>query len=357
MKTAVIMGTRPEIIKLSPIIRILSKKSTPVIFTGQHYDHEMGMQFIDQLGLAKPRYSLKIPKYEPAFQIGDMIKKIAVILKEERPDTVMVQGDTNTVLAAGLASLKSGIPISHVEAGLRSNDWRMPEEHNRIAVDHMSELLFAPTHTSKRNLLSENVHGKIFVTGNTVIDAVNQFAKISSKNSKLAMDFGDYTLMTIHRSENVDDRKTLSSIMTGIIDSRQDFVFPVHPRTMMRLREFGLYPKLKKSPRIRMIDAAGYFEMLELMKHCRYIVTDSGGIQEEATASSIRKKVIVVRRTTDRPEAVTGGFSEIAGTTRNGILKYLKNAAKNHAIPRKRSPYGGGDSAKKIVGYLRNAIK
>ena len=357
MKTAVVMGTRPEIIKLSPIIRLLSKKSTPIIFTGQHYDHKMGMRFIGQLGIGKPGYILKIPRREPASQIAEMIKKIAVILREEKPDTVMVQGDTNTVLAAGLASLKSGIPISHVEAGLRSNDWRMPEEHNRIAVDHISELLFAPTRESSRNLLSENVHGRTFVTGNTVIDAVNQFAKISGKKSGLAMNFGDYTLVTIHRSENVDSRQTLSSIMAGIIDSGQDFVFPVHPHTARRLHEFGLQSELKKHPKIRMIAATGYFEMLELMKNCRYIVTDSGGIQEEATASSIRKKVIVVRKTTDRPEAVTDGFSEIAGTERNGILKCLKKTAKNHSVPRKHSPYGKGDAAKKIVRHLRNMTK
>ena len=155
-----------------------------------------------------------------------MINKLSNFFVKESPDTVIVQGDTNTVLAASIASLKSNIPISHVEAGLRSNDWRMPEEHNRIAVDHISELLFAPTLNSKNNLLSEKVHGKIFVTGNTVIDAINQFSKISKKHSNLSIDVKDYVLMTLHRSENVDKKLILSSIIKGILDSNQKFCFP-----------------------------------------------------------------------------------------------------------------------------------
>ena len=183
MKTAIVLGTRPEIIKLSPLIKQLNKKSTSVIFTGQHYDYNLSLQFIHQLGLAKPNYSMKISHKKPVLQIADVIRKLSKILEKEKPDTVIVQGDTNTVLAAGIASLKSNIPVSHVEAGLRSNDWRMPEEHNRIEIDHISELLFTPTMSSKHNLILEKVHGKIFVTGNTVIDAINQFTKISKKST------------------------------------------------------------------------------------------------------------------------------------------------------------------------------
>lgn len=356
MKTAIVFGTRPEIIKLAPIIKNLNRKSTSVIFTGQHYDYEMSMQFIQQLGIQKPNHSMKIPRKKPALQIGEIIKKLSNILEKENPDTVIVQGDTNTVLATGIASLKSNIPISHVEAGLRSNDWRMPEEHNRIAVDHISELLFAPTKNSKNNLLTEHVHGKIFVTGNTVIDAINLFTKVSHKKSKLAIDINDYVLFTLHRSENVDDKKILSSIIKAIIDSNQDLIFPVHPRTLKRLHDFSLYNKLKNSENILMLDSVGYFEMLELMKHCNYIVTDSGGIQEEATAPSIRKKVVIVRKTTDRPEAVKSGFSEIAGTTFEGILRSLRKNAKNPSVPKKKSPYGKGNSAKIIIHHLKKNL-
>ena len=356
MKIAIILGTRPEIIKLSPIIKQLNKKSTSVIFTGQHYDHNMGMRFIDQLGLNKPNYSMKISKTKPELQISEIIKKLSSIFGIEKPENVIVQGDTNTVLAAGIASLKSNIPISHVESGLRSNDWRMPEEHNRIIVDNFSDYLFTPTQMTKQNLISEKVHGKIFVTGNTVIDAINLFSKISKKYSKLSLDYNDYVLLTLHRSENVDDKSIISSIIKSILDSNQKFIFPIHPRTQKRLHEFNLFKKLKNSKNILTLDSVGYFEMLELMKNCQYIVTDSGGIQEEATASSIKKKVIVVRKTTDRPEAVLGGFSEIVGTNYNNILKSLIKTAKNPSIPKKKSPYGNGNSASKIIQHLRNNL-
>ena len=169
MKVSIVLGTRPEIIKLAPIIRKIGSKNCSIIFTGQHYDNQMGLGFMRALDLPKPNYSLNITKSNSQLQISEIIAKLPKILIKERPDTVMIQGDTNTVLAAGICSLKSNIPISHVESGLRSNDWRMPEEHNRIVVDHLSELLFAPTNITKLNLQYEKVHGKIFVTGNTVL--------------------------------------------------------------------------------------------------------------------------------------------------------------------------------------------
>ena len=356
MKLAIILGTRPEIIKLSPVIKQLNKKSTSVIFSGQHYDHNMSMRFIDQLGMDKPTHSLKIPKTNPNLQISEMIKKLSNLLEKEKPENVIVQGDTNTVLAAGIASLKCNIPISHIESGLRSKDWRMPEEHNRIIVDNFSDYLFAPTQVAKQNLVLENVHGKIFVTGNTVIDAINQFSKISKKHSKLILDYDSYVLLTLHRSENVDNKFILSSIIKSILDSKQKFIFVVHPRTKKSLHEFNLITKLKLSKNIVMFDSVGYFEMLELMKNCHYIVTDSGGIQEEATAPSIRKKVIVVRKTTDRPESVLGGFSKLVGTNYETILKSLTQTAKNPLIPKKKSPYGNGDSAKKIIQHLQKNL-
>jgi len=356
MKTAIVLGTRPEIIKLSPLIKQLHKKNTSVIFTGQHYDYNMSMHFIHQLGLSEPNYSMKIPPTTPSLQIAEIIKKLSKILKKEKPENVIVQGDTNTVLAAAITSLKSNIPISHVESGLRSNDWRMPEEHNRIIVDNISDYLFAPTQITKQNLVSEKVHGKIFVTGNTVIDSINQFSKISKKHSNLSIDFKEYALMTLHRSENVDKKLILSSIIKGILDSNQKFVFPIHPRTLKHLRKFGLYNKLKNSKNILLLNSVGYFEMLELMKNCQYIVTDSGGIQEEATAPGIRKKVIIVRKTTDRPETVLTGFSEIAGTKSSNILKIIRKTANNPTIGKKKSPYGEGNASKIIAQHLKKTF-
>ena len=190
------MGTRPEIIKLAPIINKLPKRSSTVIFTGQHYDYEMSLQFINQLGIRNPDYKIKLTKIQNATtdratQIGEMMLNLAKVFSKIKPDTVIVQGDTNTVLSSAISSIKCNIPVSHVEAGLRSYDWRMPEEHNRIAVDHISEFLFAPTSYNKKTLTDENVHGKIFVTGNTAIDAVCENIKKAKKLTTISEDFDD----------------------------------------------------------------------------------------------------------------------------------------------------------------------
>ena len=353
MKVAIVLGTRPEIIKLAPLIRQIGSKNCSIIFTGQHYDNQMGLGFMRQLDLPKPNYSLNIAKSDSKLQISEIIAKLSKILIKEKPDTVIAQGDTNTVLAAGICSLKSNIPISHVESGLRSNDWRMPEEHNRIVVDHLSELLFAPTKITKSNLQSEKVHGQIFVTGNTVIDAINIYSKISKKKSKLSIPFSNFILSTLHRSENVDDKKILSSIIKGLINSNENIIFPIHPRTKKRLHEFGLYNKLNENKNIQMIDSVGYFEILELMKNCDFIVTDSGGIQEEATSPIIRKKVLVVRKTTDRPESVENKLAEIVGLKEKNITNSIIKTMKNPKLNSKKTPYGDGDASEKILKILK----
>jgi len=356
MKIAIVMGTRPEIIKLEPIISHLPKRDTSLIFTGQHYDYDMGLKFIEQLGIRKPDYTLKIVKNNPSIQMGQIITKLSKILGELQPDTVVVQGDTNTVLAAAVCSLKSRIPVSHVESGLRSFDWRMPEEHNRIATDHISELLFAPTNTAKNNLISEKVHGKSFVTGNTVIDAVNKFSKISSNRSDVSVAIDDFILMTLHRAENVDNKKILSGIVKAMIDSQEDIIFPIHPRTVKRLHEFALYDKISNSKNILIMKTLGYFEMLELMKKCSFIVTDSGGLQEEATSPVIRKKVLVVRKSTDRPESIESGLSELVGVNYKDIMSAIKRTKNNPKLKNKKTPYGKGDAAKKILKIISNNL-
>ncbi len=353
MKVSIVLGTRPEIIKLAPVIRKIGSKNCSIIFTGQHYDNQMGLGFMRELGLPKPNYSLNITKSNPQLQISEIIAKLSKILVKEKSDTVMIQGDTNTVLAAGICSLKSNIPISHVESGLRSHDWRMPEEHNRIIVDHISELLFAPTQNAKSNLKSEKVHGQIFVTGNTVIDAINIYSKISKKKSQLSITSSDFILLTLHRAENVDNKKILSSVLRGLINSNEKIIFPIHPRTKKRLHEFGLFNKLSQNKNIQIIDSVGYFEILELMKHCSFIVTDSGGIQEEATSPIIRKKVLVLRKTTDRPEAVENKMAEIIGTNEKIISNSIKKTMKNPKLSSRKIPYGKGDTSEKILKILK----
>ena len=361
MKTAIVLGTRPEIIKLSPIIKKLNKKNSTIIFTGQHYDFDMSMKFIKELGLRTPEYKMKLTRLQNtttdrATQTGEVILNLAKIITSINPDTVIVQGDTNTVLASAIASIKCGIPVTHIEAGLRSYDWRMPEEHNRIVVDHISEILFAPTQYTKKNLEQEKVHGKIFVTGNTSIDAVEQNVNEAEKKSKIKLDSDEFVLTTLHRGENVDNKETLLGIMKALLNSKIKIIFPVHPRTIKRLREFRLYDKIKNSKTVSLFPPVGYFEMLYLMKRSKFIISDSGGVQEEASSPKIRKKVLVIRKTTDRPEAVEHGYSELVGVTTNKILESIKNCIKNPNISSHINPYGSGKAHKKIIDILRKTF-
>ncbi len=351
------MGTRPEIIKLAPIIKKLPKQSSTIIFTGQHYDYEMSLQFIKQLGIREPDYKMKLTKLQNtttdrATQMGEMMINLAKFFTKTNLDTVLVQGDTNTVLSAAMASIKCSIPVSHVEAGLRSYDWRMPEEHNRVAVDHISEFLFAPTQLNKTILTNEKVHGKIFVTGNTSIDAVCENIKQVKKMKTISDDFDDFLLLTLHRGENVDDRNTLSGIISGLINSKTKIVFPLHPRTLKKLKQFGLYNKIADSKNITILPPVGYFDMLYLMKKCNLIVTDSGGIQEETTAPPIRKKVLVLRTSTERIEAVKAGFVEIIGVNPPKIASSIRKNFDN-PIKLSKNPYESGKTSKKIIEILK----
>ena len=358
MKVCIVFGTRAETIKVAPLLNRLKKKECISIYTGQHYDSKMSTNFFKELGIGTPDYSLKLTKVQNttndrATQTGEVISKLAKIISSINPDTVILQGDTNSVLAATITGIKCGIPVSHVEAGLRSYDWRMPEEHNRIAIDHLSEFLFAPTTKSKIFLKQERVHGHIFVTGNTSIDAVNDYIGLAEKNSRLKLNLDSFALATIHRGENVDNKQIFTSILSGLLQSKIPILFPVHPRTTKRLREFGLLEKIQNSNVIHMIPPVGYFDILYLMKKSKFIISDSGGIQEEATSPKISKKVLVIRKTSDRSEAIKLGYSELVGTETSRIIKAITKTIKNPQIDSKNSPYGYGNASEKIIKILR----
>jgi UDP-N-acetylglucosamine 2-epimerase (non-hydrolysing) len=263
------------------------------------------------------------------------------------------------MLAAALTGVKMGIRIAHVEAGLRSYDWRMPEEHNRRMVDHVSDILFAPTQISRENLMNENVHGRVLVTGNTVVDAVNLYLPLALKNSNILtqIPFREFCLTTIHRKENVDSPQVLRSLVNALAALDDPLVFPLHPRTAMRLQEFNLYEKLSRSPHVCLLPAVGYFDTLVLMKECRFILTDSGGLQEEATVPSIKKPVVVVRASTERPEAIQAGFAKLAGVNEESIHKAVKSILDEPPSLPDFSPFGDGDSAHRIVSVLSDELE
>lgn len=349
----IVVGTRPEVIKMAPVIRALQNRGQEFTFThsGQHYDYNLSWQFIEELNLPKPHYSLKLRESSPAAQTGRMMIKLERIVKHEKPKLMLIQGDTNTMLASALAAFKQSVPVGHVEAGLRSYDWRMPEEHNRRMVDHASTYLFAPTEKAKENLIKENVWGKIHVTGNTVIDAVLQHFPIAEEKSVIMsqVKFREYLLATVHRAENVDDFKVLKNFVEAFMEAPMPVVFSAHPRTMKRLRQYNLWKMLAASNNVQVLLPPGYFNFLILIRNCRLILTDSGGLQEEATAPSIRKRVLVLRLSTERPEAVEAGFAKVVGVDKGNILAAVNEALKEDRELPTRSPFGDGKAGEKIA--------
>jgi len=358
MSVTIVVGTRPETIKMAPIIRELEKQKIDFHFihTGQHYDYNMSLQFIKELDLPNPDFSFKLKNKNPASQIGEMMTKLDEVLANLETKLLLIQGDTNTMLSAALTGIKLGIRVGHVEAGLRSYDWRMPEEHNRRMVDHISDILYAPTEMAKGNLVEERVHGEIHVTGNTIIDAVIQNMPIAEKRSKImrSIKFKEFSLATVHRAENVDDPETLTGFVKAFIDSPIPIVFPAHPRTITRLKQQNLYEKLDNAENVQLMPPIGYFDFLILMKNCRIIITDSGGIQEEATVPCIRKPVFVLRPSTERPESVEAGFVKIVGVNVNNILKALNDSLDKTMDLPLISPFGDGKASEKIVRIIES---
>ncbi|NIR87386.1 UDP-N-acetylglucosamine 2-epimerase (non-hydrolyzing) [Candidatus Bathyarchaeota archaeon] len=352
----IMVGTRPEIIKMAPVIRALEGASVPYIFVhcGQHYDYEMSQQFIEELELPKPEYGFKVRAYSPGVQTGRIMTLVEKVIMKTEPKIVLVEGDTNGVLASALAAVKLNVPVGHVEAGLRSFDLRMPEEHNRRLVDHVSTYMFAPTENAKKNLERESVWGKIYVTGNTIIDAVIQHLPMAERKSSILEEirFEKFALVTAHRAENVDDPVVLKSFVETFIEAPLPIVYPVHPRSRKRLRQHKMWRKLSSSKNVQLLPPIGYFDFLVLMKNCELMLTDSGGLQEEATAPPIRRLVLVIRLSTERPEAVEAGFARVVGVEKKGIIAAMEKALHERGELPRSSPYGDGTAAKKIVKIL-----
>jgi UDP-N-acetylglucosamine 2-epimerase (non-hydrolysing) len=318
----------------------------------------MSQQFIENLELPSPNWSFRVRASSQGEQTARIILHMDELLEKTRPSIVLVEGDTNTVLAAALAANKRGVPVGHVEAGLRSFDLRMPEEHNRRLTDHISSVLFAPTTNSVTNLKKEDVWGKIFVTGNTVIDAVIQHLPIAEKKSEILKNirFERFALATAHRAENVDDLEVLHNLIGVFADAPVPIVFSIHPRTKKRLRQNGMYSKIEKSKNIQVLPPLGYLDFLVLMKNSDFIITDSGGIQEEATAPMIRKLVLVARLSTERPEAVETGFAEVIGTKKANALKAMQRVVEKQKVLPAQSPFGDGNAARKIEKIVREGF-
>lgn len=362
-KVCVVVGTRPGIIKFSPIIRELEKRNKPffIIHTGQHYSYNMDKLFFDELNLPQPKHrvpNVSLAKYHGK-QTAKMLEGIEEALFKEKPKLVLVEGDANTNLAGALAARKLRIYVGHIEAGLRSGDWRMPEEHNRVMIDHISDFLFAPTEGCRGNLIEDNVKGKIFVTGNTIVDAVKQnvvLAKSKSKiKEKLGLKRGNYFLLTLHREENIDFKENLTDIIKGIKLVAETFnseiIFSIHPRTKKRIKYFKLNSSVSGIKKLRIIDPTGYLDFLALLESSNLVLTDSGGIQEESCI--LRIPCVTLRESTERPETVQVGSNTVAGTRPESILDKAETMI---GIKRNWENPFGKDVSRKIVDIIESEL-
>lgn len=357
MKVCIVLGTRPEIIKLAPLIKELPKKQADffVLHTGQHYSHELDKVFFDQLGLPQPRYNIDAGSGSHAEETGKMLVGIEQILLKEKPDIVLAEGDTNSVLAGALAAAKLGIKVGHVEAGLRSYDRGMPEEINRVLTDHISDYLFTPTPQARQILLGEGIgEEKIFVTGNTIVDAVYQNLEFARGKidiiDGLCLKPGQYFLATLHRQENVDTKERFASILDGLSRLAASFrlpvVYPIHPRSRKKMSEFKLEP-----PGLTVIDPVDFLSFLLLESNASLILTDSGGVQEEACI--LRVPCVTMRDNTERPETVAAGANILAGASSDNIVAcagVMLAREKNWA-----NPFGDGRAAEMIARIITEA--
>jgi UDP-N-acetylglucosamine 2-epimerase (non-hydrolysing) len=354
-RVAFILGTRPEIIKLAPVIHACRDADVPftIVHTGQHYSETLDGVFFEQLELPDPDVNLEVGSGSHGRQTGEMLSRVERALTDVGAETVLVQGDTNTVLAGALAAAKMDAELGHVEAGLRSGDRTMPEETNRVVADHVADYLFAPTDDSRRNLRTEGIpDDRITVTGNTVVDAVQRNIEIARRRSDVLRDLGlrgtEFVLVTAHRAGNVDDPDRFRAILQGIDDAARAAdaaaVYPMHPRAAARLEEFGL----AVPDRIRTVEPLEYLDFLRLEASASLILTDSGGVQEEACILGV--PCVTMRDSTERPETIEVG----ANTLRTPDADAIRRGARE-MLGRESgwsNPYGDGTASERILAAL-----
>src|SRR3990170_2896560 len=348
MKIVSVVGARPQFIKAAPLSKKLRENFTEVlVHTGQHYDLNMSEIFFKELGIPEPDYNLGVGSGAHGEQTGKMLIEIEKVLLKEKPDLVLVYGDTNSTIAGSLAAAKLHIKVAHVEAGARSFNRQMPEEINRVGTDHLSDLLFCPTETAVENLKTEGITRGVFNTGDVMYDAVLQFSKIAKQKSKilekLQLETGSYLYATVHRAENTDNPKNLRSIIEAFSRIEEKIVFSVHPRTRKMLKEIELPPL----PNVMMIDPVGYLDNLVLEENARKILTDSGGMQKEAYF--LKVPCITMRNETEWMETVDDGWNVLVGADKEKIQRAIEKFEPNGG---QSNHFGDGDASGKIAAIL-----
>lgn len=363
IKAVIVVGARPNFMKAAPIIRAMNKSGVfePILaHTGQHYDYNMSKSFFEALGLPKPHLYLGVGSGTHGAQTAKVILAMEnhLLQKNSRPDLVIVVGDVNSTLAAALSARKLNIPVAHVEAGLRSFDETMPEEVNRRLTDQISSFLFITEESARKNLLREGVDAKkIYFVGNTMIDSLyKNLPQIKASNilDKLNLSPKAYAILTLHRPSNVDNYENFSKILNIIehVEKKMPIVFPMHPRTLKQLDSLRLKGRLDKLKRVVVTKPLGYNDFIKLVADARFILTDSGGIQEEATV--LKVPCITLRENTERPVTVEIGTNIVAGTNPANIKKNINKILRIRASKSKIPKYWDGKAAERIVKILRN---
>lgn len=337
MKTITIVGARPQFIKAAPVGKELERRGHKniLVHTGQHYDYNLSKVFFDELEIPAPDYNLEVGPTTPINQMASMMMELETILQKEKPDCAIVYGDTNSTLAAAITLLKIGIPIVHVEGGERNFTLDMkivhpasiPEESNRVLVDHISEMIFCASKRAVANLKREGITRQVYRVGDVMLDTFSQMSKMAETRSdviqKLGLAKGEYVLATVHRAINTDKPERLREIIRGLCLSDIPVVFPIHPRTQKVINANGSGLEISKKSNLKIIEPVGYFDMLELEKNAKIIVTDSGGVTREAFFSGVPS--IIVDDTTAWIDLVNSGWSYLTGADSEKIGKILRS--------------------------------
>jgi len=379
VKILTIVGARPQFVKAAVISRAIKKRNRArrgnpieelIVHSGQHYDREMSKVFFEELEIPKPRYNLGVGSGTHGLQTGEMLKKIEEVIFCEKPNWVMVYGDTNTTLAGALASAKLHVPVAHVEAGLRSFNRRMPEEVNRVLTDHVSTLLCCPTETAVANLRSEGLPNRnlpqvrVELTGDVMYDAALFFAK-RAKSLQTLKQLGirkkEFFLATVHRAENTDSLEKVAEILKTFEKIGKNFypvVFPIHPRTQQLISNCRALRKEwleRHNPNLRLIKSLGYMEMAAVEKAARLILTDSGGVQKEAYFHGV--PCITLRNETEWPELVDAGWNVLAGLNPRKIFAAIDRMLACRSFSHQNlGLFGNGEAGAKIVKILDNLL-
>lgn len=349
-KIVTILGARPQFIKAAAVSAVLKKEVDEILLhTGQHYDSNMSDVFFEELNIPKPNYHLNVGSGSHGAMTGTMLIEIEKILEAEKPDFVMVYGDTNSTLAGALAASKLLIPLIHVEAGLRSFNKAMPEEQNRILTDHVSELLFVPTETAVTNLHREGIKRGIHLVGDVMYDGILHFTKIAKEKSTILEDLQlkekHFILCTIHRAENTNDINRLKAIFNALNHSNEQIVLPLHPRTLKYVSDYGI----DISDNVRIIEPVGYLDMVRLEETAKKIVTDSGGVQKEAFFLGV--PCITMRDETEWVETIENGWNILVGANENKILQAITDF---NPTNERIDYFGKGDASNQMLKIIKN---